>query len=90
MSQPVQESYSPRPMSASGLLIGSNGGTIGGFLCTVTGEITLSYGADGSGAVIVGAVPVTAGVFLPMPFTFPPGVFVYAAMTTAEGTFAVL
>lgn len=90
MSSPVQESYRPLALAASGAVIGQSGGAIGGFLCTTTGDLKLSYGAAGAGETIVDTVPVTAGVFLPMPFIFPPGVTVYATLTAAKGTFAVL
>lgn len=88
MAQPVNESYAPRPLAASGLVIGANGGALGGFLCTTTGTVRLSYGSDGSGAAIVETFDVTEGVFYPMPFAFPPGVYVYATLVAAAGTFA--
>lgn len=93
MSQPVQESYGPRPMAtnSTGVIVGSQGGAVGGFLCTADGTVTLAYGATGTGDTVVNAVPVTAGVFLPMPFVIPPGVFLFATLAGgAAGTFAVL
>ena len=91
MSSTVQESYQPLPLAASGLVIPITGGAIGGFLCTKTGSVKLSYGIDGSGATIVNTVAVTGGVFLPMPFIFGPGTPVYATLSDgAEGTFAIL
>lgn len=91
MSSPVQESYRPLPLAASGLVLGQQGGALGGFLCTTTGTLKLSYGNDGSGETIVDTVAVTGGVFLPTPFIFPPGVTVYATLAGgAKGTFAVL
>lgn len=93
MSQPVQESYGPRPMAANaaGVIVGSNGGAIGGFLCVVSGTVTLNFGSDNTGTTFVDAVPVTAGVFLPMPFEIPPGSYAYATLAGgAKGTFAIL
>lgn len=86
----VQEVFSPKPLAASAAIIGLDGGSIGGFLCTTSGTVSLNLGIDGSGTLIVDAVPVTAGVFLPMPFTIPPGVGMYATLAGgAEGTFAI-
>lgn len=93
MSQPVTESFGPIPFAADadGLIIGSQGGALGGFLCTASGTVTLSYGQSGGGAAIVNQVPVSAGVFLPMPFEIPPGVFLFATLAGgAAGTFAVI
>lgn len=87
----VDETYGYRKMIASAVLLGTGGGSIGGFLCTVSGSIKLSEGVDGSGNIIVDTVPVTAGVFLPMPFAIAPGTAVYATLTGgAQGTFAVI
>ena len=91
MSSPVQESYQPLPLTASGPVIPITGGAIGGFLCTTAGSVKLSYRIDGSGATIVDTVAVTAGTFLPMPFLFAPGTPVYATLTGGcKGTFAIL
>lgn len=88
--QVVNESYSPWPLAASGLVVGAEGGQIGGFLCTTSGTVRLSYGSAGAGAEFVAEVAVTAGVFLPMPFSIPPGSYAYATLGGgAEGTFAV-
>lgn len=91
MSSPVQESYRPLALVASGIVVAQTGGAIGGFLCTTTGNLKLSYSADGSGETIVDTVAVTAGIFLPMPFIFAPGTTVYATLSGgAKGTFAIL
>lgn len=85
----VQEQYGALALAASGIILPASGGELGGFLCTTTGTVKLSYGADGSGATIVDTVAVTAGVFLPMPFSFGAGQPVYATLAAgAKGTFA--
>lgn len=82
----VQEVYGAEPFAANtaGTLFGTNGGNMGGFLCTVSGTLTLVSG----GVTVVNAVPVTAGVFLPLPFTFAIGV-TFTLAGGAAGTFAV-
>lgn len=90
MSNPVQESYIPLPITASGVIVSGPGAT-GGFLCTTAGTLKLSYGADGSGATIVDTFSVAAGQFTPLPFSYPPNTIVYATLAGgAKGTFAVL
>lgn len=87
----VNESYEPTPAAANSTtqVIGSAGGSLGGFLCVVSGSVKLTYTTGG--ATIVDTCPVTAGVFLPMPFTFPPGTGVTAVLSGgAAGTFAVI
>jgi len=62
----VRERFRPQPMA-----IDSNftirGPNVGGFLATVSGTLTLT---DPDGTVLVNAVPVTAGVYTPLPFVF--------------------
>lgn len=86
----VQESFSPKAMTASGAVLGASGGTLGGFLATVTGTIKLTY-TDGAGQTILDTCPVTAGVFLPIPAVFSAGQAVYATLGGgAQGTFFIL
>jgi hypothetical protein len=79
-------------MAASGILIpAAGGGSVGGFICSVAGNVKLTYGTDGSGTTIVDTTPVVAGQFLPLPFHFAPGIAVHAALTGGcTGTFCVL
>jgi len=62
----VRERFRPQPMGINGqyTIRGSN---VGGFLATVAGTLTLT---DPNGTVVVNAVPVTAGVYTPIPATF--------------------
>ena len=59
-----KERYSPK-------LLGVNevakieGNSVGGFLCKTAGTITI---VNASGATVVSAHPVTAGLYYPMPF----------------------
>lgn len=59
----VKERYNPRVMAAnsSATLAGPS---IGGFICTVSGALTI---VDNVGNALVTAFPVTAGVFHPLP-----------------------
>lgn len=64
----IQELYTPVLMAANASqVIFGNG--IGGFICTVTGTITVTDG----GSTLVAATPVTAGVYLPMPLMLNAG-----------------
>lgn len=67
----VRERYRPQPIAANGTYR-VRGGQIGGFLGITAGTLTLT---DENGTVLVAAVPVTAGVYLPLPFL----------LATAEG-----
>ena len=65
----VRERYSPVPVAVNtAVTITSN--AIGGFACTVSGTITLvANAADGKPqTTLLSAMPVTAGVYLPLPF----------------------
>lgn len=86
----VQESFGAKLMAASGVVMGTQGGALGGFLCSASGNLKLTQ-TDAAGATIVDTTPVTAGVFLPLPFAIPPGFAVYATLSNgATGTFAVI
>jgi hypothetical protein len=85
----VQETFSYKPLTASGVLLGSSGGALGGFLCTVAGTVKITEGQSGAGATIVDTLAVTAGTFYPMPFATPTGAYATLA-GGAQGTFAVL
>lgn len=84
----VQERYTPKVIAANSIntISPSN---IGGFLCTVSGTITLvSNGQDGADdTTFFTAMAVTAGNYYPMPFYIGKsgGVF-----TTAGGAAGVL
>lgn len=81
----IEEAYKPKPMTADGVVF-SGAGNLAGFICTVSGTLTLKN-TDTSGDVVVNALPVTAGVYHPLPLTFGAGC--YADFTTAQGTFCI-
>lgn len=86
----VNESYNPVLAAANSTttLIGANGGSIGGFLCTVAGVLNVQYTVGG--VKIVDTLAVVASVFYPLPFTFGPGRAVDAVLSGgAAGTFGV-
>jgi len=68
----VKEHYNPKPMAANSTA--QVGVSIGGFLCTVAGTLTVT---DRDGTVLVNALPVAAGAFVRIPLLFN---------TTAGGT----
>lgn len=85
----VQELFGAKPMTASGVVIGVNGGALGGFLCTVAGSIKLTVGVDGLGTTIVDTLPVSAGTYIPLPLALMTAA--YATLTGgAQGTFFIL
>lgn len=65
----VQERYKPIVVGANSTVDINNNG-VGGFLCTVTGTMTLvANAADGKAATtLINAMTVTAGVYYPLPF----------------------
>jgi len=77
-----QEAYSAQAMAANATF--QPGSFIAGFLAKTGGTLTLT---DAAGVVRVDAVPVTAGVYTPMPFfTGGPG----ATVTLAGGASGTL
>jgi len=56
---------------------------IAGFLCTVSGTMTIT---DADGTVTVSALPVTAGVYTKIPLNFNTSMGGTVALTTAAGT----
>ena len=64
MSGNYKERYTPNPIGANGSFR-LTGSQAGGFLPVTGGTLTI---ADPEGVVLVNAVPVTAGVYLPLPF----------------------
>lgn len=59
----IKERYVPKPIGVNGNVV--CGRFIAGFLAVTSGTLTVT---DGYGTVLINAVPVTAGVYTPMPF----------------------
>lgn len=59
----IQEQYTPELMTANSSFT-TNSQKIGGFICVTSGTLTVTRG---DGIVRLNAVPVTAGVYLPLP-----------------------
>lgn len=62
----VRERYHPKPMTANSSAI-IKGVHMGGFAAKTNGTITVT---DNDGTVLVDAHPVTAGIYMPLPFVF--------------------
>lgn len=77
----VKEHYSAKPMAAGSSL--KVGVTIAGFLCTVTGTMTIT---DADGTVLVSALPVTQGQWIRIPLLFHTSAGGEVSLTTAAGT----
>lgn len=89
----VQEQFSAVPLAANAtrnLTPAAGGSTkLGGILCTAPGNMRIGQNTDGSGADIVASMPIVAGTFYPLPFTFAtPCALVLSG--GAAGTLAVL
>jgi hypothetical protein len=83
----IQESYNP-VLAAASMQVSSTACLMGGFLCSTSGNIQLRK-TNVSGAIVVASMPVVAGVFHSIPFSFGDGV--YAELTGgATGTFGIL
>lgn len=64
----IKERYSPIVLAANGSAT-LTGSMVGGFLCITSGTITITGLTDaGASRTIVNALPVTAGVYYPIPF----------------------
>lgn len=74
----VQERYQPRVVGVNASIT-LPGTSIGGFLAKTTGTVSVTLP---NGTVIVDAVPVTAGVYLPLPFYLA---VIGSTVTTAGG-----
>jgi len=61
----VKELYTPTVIGINSFVI-VGGANIGGFIAKTAGTITVT---DASGALIIDAIPLTAGVYTPLPFT---------------------
>ena len=83
----VQEYYAPIPMAADSTLTRNDGTRVAGFLAKVSGTITVATVSPS--VTIVDAVPVTAGVYTPIPFSLPGKGFVVTLAGGAAGTLAI-
>jgi hypothetical protein len=60
----VVETYRYKRMTATGKIV-SEGGSLGGFLCTTGGTVQITEGEVTGGADIVSSLTVVAGTFYP-------------------------
>ena len=63
----VQERYTPQLLGVNATYA-IRGASLGGFLAKTSGTLTI---VTSSGATLVDAVPVTGGIYLPLPFALP-------------------
>lgn len=86
----VRERFSPKPMAADTSLI-IQGAYLGGFLAKTTGTITI-VSKDSSGlndVTLVDDVPVTAGIYTPIPIVVPATGYTVTLAGGASGTLMV-
>jgi len=86
----VRERFNPVPMAANASHT-IQGAHMGGFLAKTSGTITItSPSADGlSTLTLVDAVPVTAGIYTPIPMMFPYRTGVVQLAGDASGTLMI-
>ena len=73
MSNPVQESYNPAALGVDGSFTRSEiGVSLGGLNVVTAGTLTITSG----GTTFMNAMPISAGSFVPLPYTFGAGVTV--------------
>ncbi len=86
----VRERFSPKPMAADTSLV-INGPYLGGFLAKVSGTISVvakdTLGT--SDVTLVDAVPVTAGIYTPIPIVVPATGYTVTLAGGASGTLMV-
>lgn len=81
----VRERFHPVPMAANASYT-IRGWQLGGFVAKTSGTITVT---TSDGTIIVDAIPVTLGVYLPLPFIFEVAGAVVQLAGGASGTLAV-
>jgi hypothetical protein len=86
----VRERFNPTPMAANAAA-NVTGTTLGGFLAKTAGTISVTVkNAQGTDVLVVDAVPVTAGIYTPIPIIAPAGPgFVVQLAGGASGTLMV-
>lgn len=77
--------YRPQPMAA-GSAFRVNGTNLQGFLCTVSGTMSIT---DVDGTILVNALPVTAGQYTRIPMLFNSAQGGTVQLTTAAGSLFV-
>ncbi len=81
----IKERYTPQTVAVnSTVTIG--GDSIGGFLCLTAGTVTLTSNTTGN---VITALPVTAGVYVPMPFLLGVAGGTFTTAGGASGTLAL-
>lgn len=80
----IQERYNAIPMAVDSAV--SPGSFIAGFLAWTSGTLTLT---SATGQTLIDEVPVTAGVYLPLPFSTGGPTAVVTLAGGASGTLAV-
>lgn len=81
----VQERYRPMLMAANATAV-VKGEQVAGFLCKTTGTISVT---TNGGILTVDAVPVTAGIYTPLPFFLGINGGTVTLASGASGTLAV-
>lgn len=67
----VRERFNPKPMAANAT-VNLTGAQMGGFLAKTAGTISITVkDAQGADLLVVDAVPLTAGIYTPIPIIVP-------------------
>lgn len=81
----IKERYQPEPVGVNATETIS-GESIGGFLCLTAGTITITSNTMGN---VITALPVTAGVYVPLPFYIGVAGGTITTAGGASGTLAI-
>ena len=81
----IKERYQPQPVGVNAT-VAISGESIGGFLCLTAGTVTLTSNQNGA---VITALPVTAGVYVPLPFYLGVAGGTFTTAGGASGTLAV-
>jgi hypothetical protein len=88
----VSERYSPVVVATNATVSSNNVASLGGFLCTASGALTLSSNGEGNlanGQTLFTSFAVTAGIYYPMPFRVNGG-YTLVASSGAAGVLGVV
>lgn len=85
-----QERYQPVLIGVNGTFE-IDGNSLGGFLCVTAGNITVTKVNEISGAndTIINALPVTPGIYYPLPFFLGSNGGTFTAAGGASGTLGI-
>lgn len=86
MGSRVTETFRPQFIGANATVGNLKAGKMGGFLAVTSGTLSA---VDVDGNTVLSGIPVTAGVYTPMPFFFETPIFSFTTASGASGYLAI-